>query len=481
MEITIRPTLKQHQCYEALNTPGIDEVFFGGGAGGGKSWSICESRLINAIRWPGYKSFIGRNELKRLMQSTFITWHKVCKRHNIPQSMWRLDGKYNVIDFENGSKIDLLDVKFNPSDPLYERFGSLEYTDGAIEEAGETHPLAREVLKTRVNRHMNDEFQANPGMLYTGNPKKNWTYHTFYKPWKEGTLPENMRFIQSLYSDNPHAQSSYEKTLSNIKDPVMRQRLKEGNWEYEDDPSVLMSYEAISDLFSNSLPEEDEYGMPIPSDKYATIDVARMGGDKIVVTLWKGWKAYKVHYKQKQGLELTKLWVNEILKTENIPRSHTMADEDGVGGGLVDILPGIRGFIAGSSPIEYERDEDYGLSYEEREDRKRATKIAYANFKTQCAYKLAEKVNARLVAIETDDVQVRTWITEDLEQIREDNHEVDDKKKKLVGKDIVKGILGRSPDFGDTFIMRAAFEIKEPKKERKAEQTRPDWISRRRK
>lgn len=478
MELRIEPTIKQDNCYEAIDTPGIDEVFFGGGAGGGKSWAICESRLIKAVRFPGYKSFIGRNELKRLMQSTFITWHKVCAHHKIPQDTWRLDGKYNVIEFDNGSKIDLLDVKFNPSDPLYERFGSLEYTDGAIEEAGETHPLAREVLKTRVNRHLNDKYGINPCLLSTGNPKKNWTYHTFYKPWKDGSLPKNMVFIQSLYKDNPHAQSTYDKTLSGIKDNVMRQRLKDGNWEYEDDPSVLMKYEAISDLFTNHLPHEDEYGIEIPQEKYATVDVARFGGDKIVLTCWKGWEAYKIVYREKQSLETTKLWLKDELKIEGIPYSHTMADEDGVGGGLVDMMSGIRGFIANSSPVEVSVDETYSLNYDEREEKSREPKTIYANLKTQCAYILAEKVNSRLCSVKTDDVQIRTWLTEDLELIREANTDSDDKKKHLLPKNEVIQILGRSPDFGDTMIMRAAFELKEPKKSHVITQNRPDWISR---
>ena len=478
MEITIEPTIKQDICYTDLNTPGIEEVFFGGGAGGGKSWSICESRLINAIRFPGYKSFIGRNELKRLMQSTFLTWAKVCAHHKIPKDKWHLDGKYNVIELWNGSKIDLIDVAFQPSDPLYERFGSLEYSDGAIEEAGETHPLAREVLKTRINRHLNDKYGINPCLLSTGNPKKNWTYHVFYKPWKNGTLPENMRFIQALYKDNPHAESSYGKTLGGIKDRVMQQRLRDGNWEYEDDPSVLMNYEAITDLFTNHLPIDDEQGVEIPADKYATIDVARFGGDKIVLTLWRGWSAYKIMWKEKQSLETTKLWVKDNLAREGIPYSHTMADEDGVGGGLVDMMPGIKGFIANSSPMEVAVN-DSSLTLEEQDDKKKEPKKMYANFKTQCAYILAEKVNNRLASVKTDDIQIKTWLIEDLEQIKEGNIDSDDKKKRLTPKEEVKETLGRSPDFGDTMIMRAAFEIKEPQKQYVVSQTRPDWIARR--
>jgi len=46
MDLNIRPTKKQHLAYLALNDPSRDEIFIGGGAGGGKSWLICESRLI---------------------------------------------------------------------------------------------------------------------------------------------------------------------------------------------------------------------------------------------------------------------------------------------------------------------------------------------------------------------------------------------------------------------------------------------------
>ena len=156
MKVNLTPTYKQHLAWEGLRN--YNKVYFGGGAGSGKSWWLCETRLINCLRYPGYKSFIGREELKRLMTSTFITWCKVCKHHGIPAAMWKLNGQYNYIEFTNGSRVDLLDLKYLPSDPLFERFGSLEYSDGAIEEAGEIHFLAYDVQKSRIGRHLNDEF-----------------------------------------------------------------------------------------------------------------------------------------------------------------------------------------------------------------------------------------------------------------------------------------------------------------------------------
>lgn len=50
---------------------------------------------------------------KRLMNSTFITWTKVCVHHGIPRDDWLLD---NVIRFTNGSTIDLTDVAYKPTD-----------------------------------------------------------------------------------------------------------------------------------------------------------------------------------------------------------------------------------------------------------------------------------------------------------------------------------------------------------------------------
>ena len=121
-------------------------------------------------QYPKTKWFIGRKELKRLMASSVETFKKVCTYHSIPDSDWKLNGQYNYIEFKNGSKIDLLDVDYQPSDPLYERFGSTEYTGGWLEEAGEINFGAFDVLKTRIGRHLYKEYGLHPKMLFTCNP-----------------------------------------------------------------------------------------------------------------------------------------------------------------------------------------------------------------------------------------------------------------------------------------------------------------------
>jgi len=451
VHITLKPTYKQHLAYEALKTKDI--IFFGGGAGGGKSWWLCESRLEKCYRFPGYRSFIGREELKRLMQSTYVTWEKVCLYHKIPRVDWKLNGQYNYIEFTNGSRIDLLDLKFLPSDPLYERFGSVEFTDGAIEEAGEIHFLAYDVLKSRVNRHLNQELGVKPTLAVSGNPKKNWTYKEFYKPWKDKTLPEEMSFIQSLYNDNPYTADDYGRQLSSIKDKATKQRLMLGNWEYEDDPATLIEYDAIVDLFSNTAEESES--------KYMSVDVARYGQDKTVFYFWKGLEVFRIDVKRKQGLDVTAQQVKDYARDEKIPHSHIVIDEDGIGGGVVDTVGGVKGFVANSTPIDVP----------ERLRKERTPN--YASLKAQCTYLLADKINNRRIAIKTEDEVFKDELVEELEQIKAKDMDKDGKLK-IVGKEETKELLGRSPDYADALMMRMVFELKSPAID-KVKTYKPRW------
>ncbi len=356
----------------------------------------------------------------------------------------------NYIEFANGSRVDLLDLKFLPSDPLYERFGSLEYTGGWIEEGGEIVFKAFDVLKSRVNRHRNDEYGLIGKILVTCNPKKNWLYQYVYKPWKEGKLRSPYAFIQSLFNDNPHTARTYGEDLGAIVDIATKERLMFGNWEYSDDPAILMTYDAICDLFTNALENED-------GERAMTVDVARMGQDKTVIRLWRGLRNYRTVVATKQDTEQTKLKIRELATTERVPYSRIVIDEDGVGGGVVDGLRGVRGFVANSSPVETatpsERKRD---GYE---------KPNYRNLKSQCTFLLADAVNGHRVAVSLDvqgqePEEMRGELIQELEVIKRANPDSDDRKLAVEPKEKVKELIGRSPDHADTLVMRMYLELK---------------------
>jgi hypothetical protein len=190
------------------------------------------------------------------------------------------DNKIVILDgrnTENLSEIYLLDLDFYPSDPDYERLGSMEYTGGFIDEAGQITSKCKDVLKARL-RYRLTEYGLTPKLLMSCNPSKNWLYSEFYKPWKNGKLEATMAFIQALAKDNPHNSPAYLEMLKNIKDKATRERLWFGHWDYEDDPSALMTIDAITDLFTNTIEVSDEF--------YLTFDVARKGRDRAIAMIW---------------------------------------------------------------------------------------------------------------------------------------------------------------------------------------------------
>jgi hypothetical protein len=75
---------------------------------------------------------------------------------------------------------------------------------------------------------------------------------------------------------------------------------------------------------------------------------------------------------------------------------------------------------------------------------------------------MAERINRNELYLECDSEEVKQWIIEELEQVKQ--KELDsDLKKGVVPKDKVKELIGRSPDFSDAIMMREYFELK-PKK-----------------
>lgn len=455
---TIKPLPKQYLAWEKLWDKVTKYLLFGGGAGGGKTWLGAEWLLTMCYQYPGTKWFIGRKELKRLMASSFQTFKKVCKYHSIPPGDWKLNGQYNYIEFVNpetgtfdglGSRIDLLDLNYAPSDPDFERFGSLEYTGGWIEEAGEVMFKCFDVLKSRIGRHLNKEYDLHPKLLLTANPKKNWLKRLIWKPWKLGELDPSYSYVQSLYGDNYYTADTYGEQLSEIADKVMRQRLKDGNWDYDEDDNSLVNSDSIGDIWTNTVDESEE--------KYAIIDVARFGKDKIKVYLWRGFHCYQIITWENQDTVVTATKVKTVLAEERVPYSHVVVDEVGVGGGVMDQLKGVHGFIANSAPLE-RKDPVKKPVFKNGEIQFVTDKENFSTLKDQCGYILADKINHHQIAITTEDTTLQEQIEEELAELKDLEPDADGKKR-LVPKDEIKENIGRSPDDLDCLIMRMYFEL----------------------
>ena len=451
MQIRVAPTYKQHLAYSKLRDYATKSVCFGGAAGGGKTWLGSEWLLTNCYLYPGSKWFIGRDELKQLTASTLVTFWKCCKYHRIPISDHKYNAQKSFIQFFNGSRIDLLELKYKPSDALYERYGSLEFTGGWIEEGGEVNFGAYDTLKSRVGRWDNDRFGVMGKLLITCNPKKNWLYNDFYKPWKSDELPDERAFIQAFVQENKYGESGYVDNLRGIKDKAKKERLLKGNWEYDDNPNALIDYDNILAVFDNDHVEQGK-------DKYITCDVARLGSDKAIVAAWLGWVVVELAVFDLSKLTKIQQAIFTFRKKYGIPKKNCIADQDGLGSGVVDNC-GILGFKNGGRPIKEWTVNERGV--------KVLVQPNYANLKTQCYYHYADKVNEHGVYISCDlQAKHKEEIIEEHEQIQSFDTD-SDRKVRLKPKEKVIDALGRSPDWTDTFAERAFFDLKKMLRKRK--------------
>ncbi|SKA29913.1 Terminase-like family protein [Chitinophaga eiseniae] len=427
---------KQEEALYILTDSETEEFAYGGAAGGAKSWTGCLWLLFMCLAYPGTRWFIGREELKRLRESTYQTFLKLARKYGLKQGEdWFYNGQDHYIHFPNGSRIDFLDLKYVPRDPLYERYGSVEYTGGWIEEGGEVNFGAYDTLKSRVGRQLNEKYGIMGKIFVTLNPKKNWCHTEFWKPFKAGILPKHKRFLQALVQDNPFIDAGYIDKLHKIVDKVKKQRLLYGNFDYDDDDNALMTYDAITDIFSN--------GFVVEGKKYITADVARFGSDRSVIMVWNGLRVIDIVVLKQQRTTKVADEIEKIRNRHGIPISSVIVDEDGVGGGVVDKLR-CQGFVNNSSPLP-------NPVTQEQEN--------YKNLKSQCYYMLAERINDHKIFVSCEDTEIKEALIEELEQVKK--REVDnDKKLEVVPKDEVKDLLGRSPDYSDTLMMRMFFELK---------------------
>lgn len=438
----MRLSLKQTITLDLLEDKMTNEIQYGGAAGGGKSILATYWLTKMCFKYPGTRWLLGRAKMKTLKETTLKSLFQVFKMQNITQAHYKYNGANdkenpNSIEFTNGSLILLKDLYYYPSDPEFDELGSLEITGAAIDENSQITEKCWNIVMSRI-RHDVAKNNLIPKMFGSCNPTKNFVYSRFYKPSKEGKLSDDKAFIQALVTDNPYVDKFYIENLQKL-DSRSKERLLFGNWEYDDDPFVLMEYEKIVDLFTNT--------HVIDGNKYMTIDVARLGKDDTTIRIWNGLTCIAKKVIPKCRIDdLTRL-VRNLQREYGIPNSNTIADEDGVGGGLVDNLR-CRGFVNNSTPLQV-----FGETKN------------YQNLRSQCFFKLAEIVNNNLMYLQNEPIADRERVTKELEQIKQIDADKDTKLK-VIGKDQLKIVLGHSTDEADNLMMRMWFEIK--KMERRA-------------
>lgn len=410
------------------------DIGYGGSKGSGKSFLGASLIFGDALIYPGTHYFIARKKLNDLRKYTQPTIKEVLDGWGVDERYYTFNGQDNFYTLYNGSKVFLIEAAFQPADKDFERFGSIQMTRGWIEEAGEIHSKAKSMLQATIGRWKNDFYNLPGKLLVTLNPSKNFVYEDYYLAHKENRLPDHVKFVQALPTDNKCLPKSYIANLIKTFKNDMRsiQRLVYGIWEYDDNPYSLYEYDFICNLFTNSFVKGNGV-------KYLTADIAYMGADIFTVFIWDGFKVEKVYGIEKIDETAIGTRLKELAEEHKVPYSNIVYDADGLRKFTANSLSKLetaKPFINNAKPLKDDQ---------------------YKNLKTECAFLLKEHIEKKLIFIA--DLTFKKQIMSDLEQICREPTD-DEGKIKLESKKKLKERTGRSPDWFDGLLMRMIFELK---------------------
>ena len=434
IEFNTRGNDKQLEVARYWLDPEVSDIGYGGSKGSGKSYLGASLIFGDALIYPETHYFIARKKLNDLRKYTQPTIEEVLRDWGLDERYYSFNGQDNFYTLYNGSKVFLLEAAHLPTDPEFERFGSIQMTRGWIEEAGEISPKAKAMLQATIGRWKNDLYNLPGKLLVTLNPSKNFVYDDYYLAKKENRLPDYRKFVQALPTDNKSLPKNYIRDLMRAlkNDQKSIQRLVYGDWEYDDNPYSLYDYDNICNLFTNSHVK--------PSGKrYLTADIAYMGADIFVIMIWNGFIVEKVYGIEKIDETAIGSKLKELAELHKVPYSNIVYDADGLRkftANSLSRLEAAKPFVNNSLPLKDKQ---------------------YKNLKTECAFLLKEHIEKNLIFIA--DLTFKKQIMADLEQICREPTD-DEGKIKLESKKKLKERTGRSPDWFDALLMRFIFELK---------------------
>jgi hypothetical protein len=434
----LRPELeffpRQLEALQFLRDGKTNEILYGGGARGGKSWLGCSWVVMESFAKPESSWLIAREEFAKLRDTTLLTFFKTITKLGIKDKFQYNGTTHTAQNRQTGSLIFFREIKYIPSDPEYDRIGSYDLTGCFIDEAQQIKDKARSVLRGRFSvlegmRKDGSMWHAVPKAFYSCNPAKNWIYGDFVLPAKQGRLEPDRAFVPSLATDNPFISQEY---IDNLKksDKVTRERLLYGNFEYDDSDDRLFETDDIYAAFVPNMKDQSR-------ERFMTADVALEGADTFVVIVWQGFKAIDIQTIDKSSGSKVLSILESTAQAFGVRQANIAYDADGVGQ-FIGFLRSAVAFKNGSKAL---RDENY------------------MNLKTQCVYRTARRFANQEYDLSAL-LEHRERIVSELEAHKKSRVGIDDKKLAITPKDKVKLDLGHSPDIADAIFMREVFELK---------------------
>jgi len=209
MSNNILVSKKQLEAIKTFFSGHIEDMLYGWGARWGKSEVIGIILAICIAAFPNSAWLLSRTQLADLKATTLATFFKVIKRFWYWEKSYRdkiRDERH--IEFVNGSKLFVIQVNLEPSDPEFDRIGSYWYTWAFLDEAQQMSNKVREVLQGRLSE-LDGSFSTEVPMKYKDysiDELKPWYTVEFKIVWEvqrneeDFTLPKDK--IKEVVVDN---------------------------------------------------------------------------------------------------------------------------------------------------------------------------------------------------------------------------------------------------------------------------------------
>lgn len=392
-------------------------LLFGGSMGGGKSWFLCAEAIKQSMKYNGNRLVIVRKELSVLRRTTLVTFLSICPKEIIKS----FNQTSLEVTFINGSILTFIDANIS-KDPLLQKIKGLEIGWFGIDEANEVSVEVYNLLKTRLRWILPNKQKPSYEGRLTSNPEACWLIPTFIQ-----SNNENEVYIQSLTTDNYDEQSEYVINLKEaFKDNLnLLRKYLYADWSLVDTINQLIPSEAIHKSIDRISKNFISVSMGV--------DVARYGDDRTVFTILKDGNIELIEsYPQTAITEVITRTI-QLVKDYNIDPNFVGIDSVGIGAGVVDSLK-----MQGYEVIELQG----GAKPEET-----AIEEAFKpfNLRSQMYYELRKDlINGEIGNLTNETLRL------ELQAIKYEIY--GDKTVKVVSKEAIKKLLGKSPDFADSLV-----------------------------
>lgn len=420
---------KQHRVIELVNDPSIDVIVLIGSVETGKTYVAAHAMISIADTFPDTFIPIVRLNKSTAKTTVFRSYRKVLTDSNFVEDRdYRINRQDGEIRFLHNNSTLLLTEADHTKDPDHMKLKGLEPNALHVDEVDELVQSAYEMAQSRVGR--DGRHPAPAKTIVTMNPNSKWAKSELYDKWKAGTLPSNIAVIEFTRYDSWSDQARYDKLIAS-RPKSWIERYINNNWNVEDDINSLFKYRHFDASLTMKLDRN--------AVRHIGYDVARMGTDRSVASLWYGKTLVDIQVvkdaEEQMQTDDQAMWLIKYMTQNAVLATNVNVDAVGVGGGVIDHMHSkginVNEFISGAVP---------------KSD-------MYDKLRSEVIYEFS-------LGLERGEIKIYEgcpYRNELISEAMAHNHKTSDKKLAVESKDEVKKRTGSmSPDIFDSVIMALA-------------------------